>query len=90
MNNKKEITPHSLSAWLAFMRPSTFWIAATPVLVGSSFALALNGKFNFWTFLFTLFGAILIQAMSNMVNDYAYNVRKAENGTRVGDRKSVV
>ena len=84
MNNKKESTPHSLSAWLAFMRPSTFWIAATPVLVGSSFALALNGKFNFWTFLFTLFGAILIQAMSNMVNDYAYNVRKAENGTRVG------
>lgn len=69
---------------MAFMRPKTFWIAATPVMVGSGFAFALNGKFNFWTFLITLLGAISIQAMSNMVNDYAYNVRKAENGTRVG------
>ena len=35
-------------------------------------------------FLFTLLGAVSIQAMSNMVNDYAYNLKKAENGTRVG------
>ncbi|MCD8338956.1 MAG: 1,4-dihydroxy-2-naphthoate octaprenyltransferase, partial [Burkholderiales bacterium] len=66
------------------MRPKTFWIASTPVFVGSSFALAFEGKFNFWTFILTLVGAVLIQAMSNMVNDYAYNLRKAETGTRVG------
>ena len=27
-------------------------------------------------FLFTLLGAVSIQAMSNMVNDYAYNLKK--------------
>ncbi len=66
------------------MRPKTFWIAAVPVLVGSSLSLCLTGKFNFWIFLITLLGAVSIQAMSNMVNDHAYNERKAENGTRVG------
>ncbi len=78
------IRPHSLEAWMVFMRPKTFWVAATPVFVGTSFAMAYAGKFNFWTFILTLGGAVLIQAMSNMVNDYAYNLRKAENGTRVG------
>ena len=82
--DKKNIKPHSLSAWLAFMRPKTFWIAATPVLVGSSMALAINGAINLWTFLLTLGGAIVIQAMSNMVNDYAYNLKKAETGNRIG------
>ncbi len=84
MNGKPSIRPHSLAAWLAFMRPATFWIAAAPVCVGTALACALTGKFNFWVFFLTLFGAVLIQAMSNMVNDYAYNVRKAETGSRVG------
>jgi 1,4-dihydroxy-2-naphthoate octaprenyltransferase len=66
------------------MRPKTFWVAAIPVLCGTAFAMAANGQFNFWTFLLTLCGAISIQAMSNMQNDYGYNVRKAENGTRTG------
>lgn len=81
---KKNIKPHSLEAWLAFFRPKTLWIAAAPVLVGTGLALAFNGKFNFWIFLLTLLGAMTIQAMSNMVNDYAYNVRKAERSDRVG------
>ena len=69
---------------MAFMRPKTFWIAAAPVCVGTAFAGALAGTWNLWIFLFTLLGAVSIQAMSNMVNDYAYNLKKAENGTRVG------
>lgn len=81
---KKEIRPHSFAAWMAFMRPKTFWIAAAPVCVGTAFAGALAGTWNLWIFLFTLLGAVSIQAMSNMVNDYAYNLKKAENGTRVG------
>lgn len=81
---KKNIRPHSFAAWMAFMRPKTFWIAAAPVCVGTALAGAFVGSWNIWTFLLTLFGAVSIQAMSNMVNDYAYNVRKAENGTRVG------
>ena len=81
---KKNIKPHSLEAWLAFFRPKTLWIAAAPVLVGTGLALAFDGKFNFWIFLLTLLGAMTIQAMSNMVNDYAYNVRKAERSDRVG------
>lgn len=83
-HSNKNIRPHSLEAWLAFMRPKTFWIAAAPVFVGTAFSGALEGKWNLWTFLITLLGAITIQAMSNMVNDYAYNLKKAENGTRVG------
>lgn len=73
---KKEIRPHSFAAWMAFMRPKTFWIAAAPVCVGTAFAGALAGTWNLWIFLFTLLGAVSIQAMSNMVNDYAYNLKK--------------
>ena len=83
-NKTSSIRPHSLQAWLAFMRPKTFWIAAVPVFVGTSFSLSIAGTLNFWTFLLTLLGAVCIQAMSNMQNDYGYNTRKAENGTRTG------
>ena len=78
---KKEIRPHSFAAWMAFLRPKTFWIAAAPVCVGTAFAGALGGTWNLWIFLFTLLGAVSIQAMSNMVNANAYNLKKAENGT---------
>ena len=80
---KKEIRPHSFAAWMAFMRPKTFWIAAAPVCVGTAFAGALAGTWNLWIFLFTLLGAVSIQAMSNMVSDYVLQpYKKAENGTR--------
>lgn len=78
------IKPHSLQAWLSFMRPKTFWIAAVPVFVGSALTLALTGTFNLWVCLLTLFSSIAIQALSNMQNDYGYNKKKAENGTRKG------
>ncbi len=53
---KKEIRPHSFAAWMAFMRPKTFWIAAALVCVGTAFAGALAGTWNLWIFLFTLIG----------------------------------
>jgi len=49
---KKEIRPHSFAAWMAFMRPKTFWIAAAPVCVGTAFAGALAGTWNLWIFPF--------------------------------------
>lgn len=76
MEKKSTIKPHSLAAWFAFMRPKTFWIAAIPVLVGSALSYAMLNKFNFWIFILTLAGAVGIQALSNMQNDYGYNKEK--------------
>lgn len=84
MEKNVPIKPHSLAAWFAFMRPKTFWIAAIPVLVGSALSYAMLNKFNFWIFILTLAGAVGIQALSNMQNDYGYNKRKAERGNRTG------
>ena len=67
---KKEIRPHSFDCMDGLhAAENLFGSLAAPVCVGTAFAGALAGTWNLWIFLFTLLGAVSIQAMSNMVND---------------------
>ncbi len=66
------------------MRPKTLWIAAIPVLVGSSIAFAASGAFDATAALLALAASIVIQVISNLQNDVGYTARGAESGRRVG------
>ncbi len=66
------------------MRPKTLWIAAIPVLVGSSIAFAASGAFDPRNALLALAASVVIQVISNLQNDVGYTARGAESGRRVG------
>lgn len=78
------IAPGSAAAWLVALRPKTFWIAVTPVLVGTSVALAETGRFDLVIALLTLAGSILMQVITNLQNDVGYTTRRAERSNRNG------
>lgn len=66
------------------LRPKTFWIAVTPVLVGTSIALAETGRFEWLVALLTLAGSVLMQVITNLQNDVGYTTRRAERKNRTG------
>lgn len=66
------------------LRPKTFWIAVTPVLVGTSIALAETGRFDVLVALLTLTGSVLMQVITNLQNDVGYTTRRAERKNRTG------
>lgn len=79
-----DIVPGSAAAWAVALRPQTFWIAITPVLVGTALALAETGRFEAWVALATLAGSVLMQVITNLQNDVGYTVRGAERVSRTG------
>jgi 1,4-dihydroxy-2-naphthoate octaprenyltransferase len=56
--------------WVVKLRAPFFTADLVPVLLGTALAWARTGAFNLWYFLLTLFGAIFINAGTNMTNDY--------------------
>lgn len=56
--------------WVIKLRAPFFTADLVPVLVGTALAWARTGAFNLWYFLLTLFGAVFINAGTNMTNDY--------------------
>ncbi len=52
------------------LRAPFFTADIVPVSVGTAVAWATTGAFNLWYFLLALFGAICINAGTNMTNDY--------------------
>lgn len=79
-----DIAPGSFRAWMVALRPKTFWIAVTPVLVGTSIALAETGRFEWLVALLTLAGSVLMQVITNLQNDVGYTTRRAERKNRTG------
>lgn len=78
------VRPGSPTAWSIAMRPKTLWIAAIPVLVGSSIAFAARGTFDASVALLALAASVVIQVISNLQNDVGYTARGVESGRRVG------
>lgn len=76
--------PGALHAWMAFMRPKTWWIAMMPVFATLTLAYSERHAFDPIVALFTLSIALLMQAITNMQNDLGYTERKAETGNRKG------
>ncbi|MEZ4273162.1 MAG: 1,4-dihydroxy-2-naphthoate octaprenyltransferase [Myxococcota bacterium] len=82
-----ERVPTSWRVWLLAMRPQTLPAAATPVLVGTALALGVN-QVHLGGALACLFGAVLIQVGTNLVNDYADFAKGADTRSRVGPARA--
>ncbi|HTO15453.1 MAG TPA: prenyltransferase [Edaphocola sp.] len=57
-------------AWKEAVRPLSLTASAIPALVGGIVALATLPSFSIGLFLLTLLGAVMIQAGTNMINDW--------------------
>lgn len=66
-----------LKIWWEASRAFSFTAAVVPVLLGSTLALH-DGKFSLALLLWTLAGSVLIQAGTNMTNDYYDHRRRVD------------
>ena len=84
---KKRTTPAQpitrTQAWIMAARPKTLPAAISPVLVGSSLAMA-DGVFAWLPALACLVAALLLQIGSNLANDYFDFVKGADTAARLG------
>ena len=79
-----EIPPGSLRAWAVAIRPKTLWIAAIPVVVGTSLAWMHGAEILTWVAALAFVASILMQLITNLQNDVGYTARGLETGKRVG------
>ena len=66
-------------AWKEAVRPLSLTASLVPVLVGGALAFYETGKLNWLYFVMTLIGALMIQAGTNMINDWKDAEGDAEN-----------
>ena len=77
------------SEWFWLARPFSLTAAAVPVLFGSALALG-DGGFVLGAFLAMLLGSLLIQAATNMFNEFYDEQRGLDTATAVGIAGSIV
>ena len=75
--------------WFLLARPFTLTASAVPVLFGTSLAL-VDGVFSWGPFLAMLFASVLIQAATNMFNEYYDEKRGLDTASSVGIAGSIV
>lgn len=66
-------------AWKEAVRPLSLTASLVPILLGGALALSLTHTLHAGTFILTLIGAILIQAGTNMINDWKDAERDNDN-----------
>lgn len=74
-----------MRAWKEAVRPLSLTGSVVSVLLGGALAYAVNGAFDWGLFILTLLGAVMIQAGTNMINDW----KDAENGTDDTNREYI-
>lgn len=79
----------ALAEWFWLARPFSLTAAAVPVIFGSALALT-DGAFAWGPFLAMLFGSLLIQAATNMFNEYYDEKRGLDTAEAVGIAGSIV
>lgn len=82
--NRRRVSPWAdvrakARAYREALRPLSLTAALVPVLLGGALALAESGELRLGLFLLTLLGALMIQAGTNMINDWKDAERDAEN-----------
>ncbi|MBF0454071.1 MAG: 1,4-dihydroxy-2-naphthoate octaprenyltransferase [Magnetococcales bacterium] len=83
---------HTENRWLNWwhaLRPKTLTLAATPVLVGNSWAFAFQGEVALWPIFLTLMAAMSVQAGTNLYNDAADFERGVDQPGRLGPTRAV-
>lgn len=75
--------------WWQMTRPHTLTAAFVPVLLGTALALS-HGKIHFGLFFAMLFASLLIQAATNMFNEYYDYKRGLDNEHSVGIGGTIV
>ncbi|WP_226580119.1 1,4-dihydroxy-2-naphthoate polyprenyltransferase [Halobacillus litoralis] len=75
--------------WWRLLRPHTLTAAFVPVFVGTMLA-AIEQSINFWLFAAMLLASILIQAATNMFNEYYDYARGLDNENSVGIGGAIV
>ena len=78
-----------MAEWFWLARPFSLTAAAVPVLFGSALALG-DGVFSFGPFLAMLLASLLIQAATNMFNEYYDERRGLDTAGSVGIAGSIV
>lgn len=76
--------------WWRLLRPHTLTASFIPVFVGTMFAFVSENIFQVNLFLAMLFASILIQAATNMFNEYYDYVRGLDNEESVGIGGTIV
>ncbi|AZB44106.1 1,4-dihydroxy-2-naphthoate polyprenyltransferase [Bacillus sp. FJAT-42376] len=75
--------------WWTLMRPHTLTAAFIPVAIGTVLAMK-EGSFNVWLLLAMLIASVLIQAATNMFNEYFDFKRGLDNENSVGIGGAIV
>ena len=78
-----------LHAWWRLLRPHTLTAAFVPVFIGTMLA-ATRGRLNLLLFSAMLLASLLIQAATNMFNEYYDYVRGLDNESSVGIGGAIV
>ncbi|AKT40205.1 1,4-dihydroxy-2-naphthoate polyprenyltransferase [Chondromyces crocatus] len=81
------IAPGSLRAWVLACRPATLPVAVAPVVVGTAVAHAVSSV-RVAPALAALFGALLIQIVSNFANDVFDHEKGADTHERLGPTRA--
>lgn len=76
--------------WWRLLRPHTLTASFIPVLVGTLYAVVYENIWNGWGFAAMMLAAILIQAATNMFNEYYDYVRGLDNEKSVGIGGTIV
>lgn len=79
-----------LQVWWRLLRPHTLTASFIPVFVGTMFAFVNENVFHVQLFLAMLLASILIQAATNMFNEYYDYVRGLDNEKSVGIGGTIV
>lgn len=76
--------------WWRLLRPHTLTAAFVPVFVGTMYALVVEGVFHTGLFIAMLLASLLIQAATNMFNEYYDFVRGLDHEGSVGIGGTIV
>src|SRR3712207_5512450 len=87
--NAPNLQRSTFAEWCRLARPFSLTASAVPVLLGTALALG-DGAFAWGPFLAMLFGSILIQAATNMFNEFYDEQRGLDEAGTVGIAGTIV
>lgn len=86
--NTALIKTNSLGAWIRASRPRTLGAMLCPILIGSALAYK-EGYFSWPIFMTTFLCAVLLQILTNLINDYGDFLRGSDTKQRLGPPRAM-